>query len=180
LVTVSIYSFQGVLLKPIKANSFFFPMRFVYKAMLGYLAYFIIYPSFLTSLIQRMRGVKFEKMGSNYIGFQVLIDGNFPELVEIHEGAWLTRGVTILTHFNPTPYLSKLIGGLRTGKVVIGKGAFIGVNSIILPGVNIGEGAVIGAGSVVAKDVPPFTIAAGNPARVIKQVRDITSSGELK
>jgi acetyltransferase-like isoleucine patch superfamily enzyme len=162
-------------LKDIKANAFFFPMRIVYKAILGYIAYFIVYPSILTSLVQRMRGVKFEKMGSNYIGFQVLIDGNFPELVEIHEGAWLTRGVTILTHFNPTPYLSKLIGGIRTEKVIIGKGAYIGVNSIILPGVKIGEGSLIGAGSVVTKDIPPFTVAAGNPAQVIKQVREVTS-----
>lgn len=160
-------------MKHIKANSFVFPMRFVYKGILGFIAYFIFYPSLLVSLIQRMRGVKFEKLGSNYIGFQVLIDGNFPELLEIHEGAWLTRGVVILTHFNPTPYLSKLIGSVRTEKVIIGKGAFIGVNSIILPGVKIGEGAVIGAGSVVTKDVPAFAVVGGNPARVIKQVKDI-------
>jgi acetyltransferase-like isoleucine patch superfamily enzyme len=168
------FEFHGVMLKYIKANSFLFPIRFLYKGMLGYIAYFIFYPSFLVSLIQRMRGVKFERLGSNYIGFQVLIDGNFPELVEIHEGAWLARGVVILTHFNPTPYLSKIIGSLRTERVIIGKGAFIGINSIILPGVKIGEGAVIGAGSVVTKDVPAFAVVGGNPARVIKDVRDIT------
>lgn len=48
--------------------------------------------------------------------------------------------------------------------------ASIGSNATILAGVTIGEGAIIGAGSVVTKNVPPYTIVAGNPARVIRQV----------
>lgn len=52
--------------------------------------------------------------------------------------------------------------------VVINNYVWIGGNSTILGGVTIGEGAVIGAGSVVTHDVPPYTITAGNPARVIK------------
>jgi acetyltransferase-like isoleucine patch superfamily enzyme len=47
---------------------------------------------------------------------------------------------------------------------------FIGARSIVLKGVTIGEGAVVGAGSVVTKDVPPYTIVCGNPARVIKKL----------
>lgn len=54
--------------------------------------------------------------------------------------------------------------------VYIGDNVFIGTRSIILKGVIIGEGAVIGAGSVVVKNVPPFSIAAGNPAKVIRQL----------
>jgi acetyltransferase-like isoleucine patch superfamily enzyme len=54
-------------------------------------------------------------------------------------------------------------------RVVINNDVWIGANSIILPGVEIGEGAVIGAGSVVTKDIPRYSIAVGNPARVIKQ-----------
>jgi acetyltransferase-like isoleucine patch superfamily enzyme len=48
--------------------------------------------------------------------------------------------------------------------------AWIGINCIILKGVTIGEGAIIGAGSVVTKDVPPWTVAGGNPARVLKEL----------
>lgn len=48
--------------------------------------------------------------------------------------------------------------------------SWIGFNSIILKGVTIGEGAIVAAGSVVTKDVPPFTIVAGNPARVIREL----------
>ena len=46
--------------------------------------------------------------------------------------------------------------------------AWVGMNAIILKGVTIGEGAVVAAGAVVTKDVPPWTVAAGNPARVVK------------
>jgi acetyltransferase-like isoleucine patch superfamily enzyme len=48
--------------------------------------------------------------------------------------------------------------------------AWIGINCIILKGVTIGEGAIIGAGSVVTRNVPAWTIAAGNPAKVIKEI----------
>ncbi len=52
--------------------------------------------------------------------------------------------------------------------VVVGKNAWVGGKTVILPGVTIGEGAVIGAGSVVSKDIPAYCIAVGNPAKVIK------------
>lgn len=47
-------------------------------------------------------------------------------------------------------------------------GAHIGIGAIIMPGVTIGEGAVVGAGAVVTKDVPPYSIAVGVPAKVIR------------
>jgi acetyltransferase-like isoleucine patch superfamily enzyme len=55
----------------------------------------------------------------------------------------------------------------RGGPVSVGDRAWIGFRAIVLPGVTIGEGAVVGAGGVVSRDVPPFTIVAGNPARPI-------------
>ncbi|MDA8876461.1 hypothetical protein N9H94_03425 [Akkermansiaceae bacterium] len=59
---------------------------------------------------------------------------------------------------------------IETAPITIGRKAFIGARSIILKGVTIGEGSVIGAGSVVVSDIPPHVIAAGNPARVIKNL----------
>ncbi len=47
---------------------------------------------------------------------------------------------------------------------------WIGINSTILPGVTLGYGAIVGANSVVTKDVPPMTVVAGNPARIIKRI----------
>lgn len=58
---------------------------------------------------------------------------------------------------------------VENAKVKICDKAWIGFNVIILKGVTVGEGAIVGAGSVVTKDVPPYTIVAGNPAQVIKK-----------
>lgn len=53
-------------------------------------------------------------------------------------------------------------------KIVIGNDVWIGANACIMPGVKIGDGSVIGAGAIVTKDVPPFAVVAGNPARILK------------
>jgi acetyltransferase-like isoleucine patch superfamily enzyme len=59
---------------------------------------------------------------------------------------------------------------VRSAPVVIEDGVFIGMNCLILKGVTIGRGSVIGAGSVVTKDIAPGVIAAGNPARVLREL----------
>lgn len=56
--------------------------------------------------------------------------------------------------------------------VTIGDNVWIGGNTVILPGVHIGSNTVIGAGSVVAKDIPEWVIAAGNPCRVIRKITE--------
>ena len=61
------------------------------------------------------------------------------------------------------------------GNTVIGNDVWIGQNAVILPGVNIGDGAIIGANSVVGSNIAPYTIVAGNPAKVIRKRFD----GEL-
>jgi acetyltransferase-like isoleucine patch superfamily enzyme len=58
--------------------------------------------------------------------------------------------------------------GVTRQKVTIEDDCWIASNSIILAGVTVGKGSVIGAGSVVTKDVPAFSIVAGNPAKIIK------------
>ena len=59
---------------------------------------------------------------------------------------------------------------LSESPIVISDDVWIGCLSIVLPGITIGEGAIIGAGSVVTKDVPSWTIVAGNPAKVIREI----------
>ena len=53
---------------------------------------------------------------------------------------------------------------------IVKKGASIGANSVIVPGVTIGENALVGAGSVVTKNVPPNSVVVGNPARLIRRI----------
>ena len=55
------------------------------------------------------------------------------------------------------------------GDTIIGNDVWIGYESIIMPGVTIGDGAIIAAKSVVVKDIPPYSIVGGNPAKIIKQ-----------
>jgi acetyltransferase-like isoleucine patch superfamily enzyme len=117
--------------------------------------------------------VQIRNISRVFIAGNVLIDSRFTELVENEDEAYITRNVVILTHFAPSPFLEERVGGVHTARVVIRRGAYIGVGAIILPGVTGGEGAVVGAGSVVTKDVPDFTMVAGNPARIIKSVDEI-------
>ncbi len=60
-------------------------------------------------------------------------------------------------------------GDMEMRKIVIGRNVWIGAHATILPGVTIGEGSVVAAGAVVTKDVPPFTVVAGVPARAIRK-----------
>ena len=55
------------------------------------------------------------------------------------------------------------------GDTIIGNDVWIGQNAVILPGVHIGDGAIIGANSVVGRNVEPYTIAAGNPAKLLRK-----------
>ncbi len=115
----------------------------------------------------KMAGVKFtDKHPRVMIYKDVSIDTVHPELVEIGKHVALREGVKILTHFiDPTQEGVHF----RQGKVKICDNVFIGMNVIICNSVTIGEGAIVGAGSIVTKDIPPYQVWAGNPARFIKE-----------
>lgn len=59
--------------------------------------------------------------------------------------------------------------GHNFGRVTVESDVWIGANCMLLPGITIGSGAVVGAGSVVTKDVPSYSVVAGNPARIVRQ-----------
>lgn len=107
--------------------------------------------------------VKYYQMNihkSAKISFSAKLDKANPKGINIGEETYITNGAIVLTHDMCRLY--------RTN-TFIGKRCFIGVNSIILPGVNIGNNTIIGSGSVVTKDVPSNVIAVGNPAKIIKR-----------
>lgn len=71
-------------------------------------------------------------------------------------------------HLTDRPIIDQ--GHTASMPITLRKGCWIGANCVILPGVTIGENAVVGAGSVVTKSVPGGAVAAGNPAKVIKEI----------
>lgn len=96
----------------------------------------------------------------------VRFDKTNPRGVHIGAETYVAFEAAILTH--------DLTRGLYLD-TRIGKRCFIGARSIILPGIEIGDECVIGAGSVVTRSLPPRTLAAGNPARVLRSDIEVIS-----
>ncbi len=95
--------------------------------------------------------------------------GTEPFLIKIGHNVTITSGVRILTHDGTTCLIKNENGDRyqKYAKVNIGDNVFIGINSIIMPGVSIGSNVIIGAGSVVTKSIGSGVLVGGNPAKVI-------------
>lgn len=106
----------------------------------------------------------------NIINFGCLLDGRRYD-IRFGDNVSIGPEATILT-LGHDPQSAEFTD--RGGDVVIGDRVWIGYRAVILPGVTVGDGAVVGAGSVVTKNVLPYTIVAGNPARKIgERARDL-------
>lgn len=147
---------------------------FIVKGLLSYIAYVCIAPPWLSAWLHKVRGVKIDNYKTVYIAPNVLLDSSFPEHITIGNYVYITRGAKIICHTAFTPLTQEIVGQEFTiGNVVIEEGAYIGVNAVILPSVHVGRCAVIGAGAVVTKNVPPYAIMGGVPARCIGDVRKL-------
>jgi len=123
---------------------------------------------FGTVILQRLRGVKIGR--GCIIPKEVFIDDMDPYMIEIGNDVVMAPGVRIFAHVHYGRRLYQYMGGRVVEKVRICDGAYLGANVVVLKGVTIGECAVIGAGSIVTKDIPPFSLAVGAPARVIRKL----------
>jgi len=116
-----------------------------------------------------------------FINHSTQIDSNCKKIgkfCSISHGVKIGLGPHPLNFFSTSPIFYESYRGFvdkqlynefdDKGYTEIGNDVLIGANALILAGVKIGDGAVIGAGSVVTKDVPPYAIVAGNPAKIIK------------
>ena len=92
--------------------------------------------------------------------------------VTIGDNVQIAPTVSIYTAGHPLHPDSRNSGYEYALPITIGDNVWIGGNVVICPGVTIGDCAVIGAGSVVTRDVPPWTVAAGNPCRVLRQITE--------
>lgn len=115
------------------------------------------------------------KVGKDcFIGYEVWADVTNTELIELEDHVHIANRCLLLCHQRDLS--DYCIGddyaelGYIKEKIVLRKGCLLGMETMVMPGVTIGEGAIIGAGSIVTKDIPPWTIAVGRPAKVIKQI----------
>lgn len=93
--------------------------------------------------------------------------------IVVKRGAMIGPGVQLLTATHPLDPEGRVRQALEMGKpITIGEDAWLGGGVIVLPGVTIGDRTTVGAGSVVTKDLPPDIVAVGNPARVVRGIRD--------
>lgn len=130
--------------------------------------------------------ISFDKENASIsIGKRSFVNGSLiaAQKIEIGDDVLISWGVTVVDHNSHAISFSDRaedVSNWRSGKkdwthvkiapIKISNKAWIGFNSIILKGVTLGEGVIVGAGSVVTKDVPAWTIVAGNPARVIREI----------
>ena len=117
------------------------------------------------------------------------------ELIDIYDHCMISWGVTITDSWiteesMPTDVKRNILENaarsnhrqmnfIEPRKVVIHENVWIGFEAVILPGVEIGRGSIIGAKSIIADDIPPYSVLAGNPGRVVKTLEP-TDTPELK
>lgn len=143
-------------------------------------------PGFVRNVVFRLM----LKSAGKHIFFDYRIYIKFPWLVEMGDHVSINRGVEfypdLLTRskiiIGSNVYIAPNVCFHASGHdinnlkkhigapILIGDDVWIGAGSILLPGVTVGSGSIVGAGSVVTKDVPPRTISAGVPSRVVKEL----------
>ena len=125
----------------------------------------IAYERYLTNL--KKGGLN---IGSNVIILDnVLFDPAHCFLISVGDNCTICPNVRFIAHDASTKLK---LGYTKIGRIEIRENCFIGDSAIILPGVKVGPNSIIGAGSVVTKDVPPETVAAGNPAKVVSSLEE--------
>ncbi len=128
-------------------------------------------------------------IGDNvWIGHFTVLDAS--QGLQIDDGVQIAGWSGVLTHgsqdairllgprFVHIPHTER--GGYKRGSVHIGRYTFLGAGTIVLPGVNIGKGCLIGACSLVTHDIPDFSIARGQPAKVVGSTIDIDAKHFLE
>ena len=142
-------------------------------------------------IIDPVKRAKLEEVnfGSNLHIYGHIKWGSEPWIISIGDNVHLTDGVRFVTHDGGTLILRDEFPDLELTKpITIGSNVYIGVDTILLPGVSIGDNVIIGAKSVVTKDIPSNSVAVGQPAKVIKTLdeyktkacRDSLHLGHLK
>lgn len=125
----------------------------------------------------RSEGAQIEER-PNYLSAKIWFDGTDYSLIRLGKGCTISSNVRILTHDWAIHTVAKELGLKfdhpqgRIKPISIGRHAFIGTGSIIMPGADIGAGCIVGAGAVVRGTIPPLSIVIGNPGQVVGSVAE--------
>lgn len=126
-----------------------------------------------------------------YVGHHAMLKGYYRNAMRIGDGTWIGQqcflhaaggltiganvgigpGVKVITSFHEEEgrAIPILHAKIALAEVVIEDAVDLGIGAIVLPGIRIGRGAQVGAGAVVTRDVAPYTVVAGNPARLLRE-----------
>lgn len=141
-----------------------YPIKRLIRMFLFLIARYVPMSGYIRTKVYRLAGVDIEK-GKGRCGI-VQFDTINPEDIHIGKGHEIVNGCTILSHFYD---ISEMYSHSHLrGQVHIGRNVYIGTNVVITKSITIGDGAVIGAGSIINRDIPPYQVWAGVPARFIK------------
>ena len=142
---------------------------------------------FETRKLKKTRAKLWRRMGADVgknveIGHSVSTDCGNMNLIHIEDNAIITNCCILLCHRRDMEGYSKFDDSSKLPyiyrPIYLKRGCQIGMGSIVMPGVTIGEGAIVGARSVVTRDIPAWTIAAGSPCKVIKELTERKSKNE--
>lgn len=128
---------------------------------------------------RKMRAFLLRRIGCHvgknvFIGEYVRMDIWHADMIYIEDDVSIASGSRLLCH--QRDFTNYCVGdnyldlGYKIKPIHLCKGCLIGMESFVMPGVTVGEGAIVGAGSLVTKDIPAWTIAAGRPAKVLKEI----------
>ena len=120
---------------------------------------------FHRAALYRFAGVKISKNGNVRVG-KVSFDTIHPGDISIGKGTVIADGCILVTHFYDVSNLFE--HAYFRGSIRIGENVYVGSNVVITKPISIGDGAIIAAGSILSKNVEPYSIWGGNPAKFIK------------
>ena len=149
------------------------PLKFAFRKIKNIILYRLAYFCPLNGLRVKMHRWRGATIGKNvYIGQHCVIDNAYPEYIYIEDNVSLAGGNVVLAHSNPYAHFAPIVES-RVAPIHIKEGAWIGVNAIILLGVTVGVKSIVSAGAVIDKNVPDFSLAKGNPMKIITEYKTL-------
>tara|TARA_B100001027_G_C16018587_1_gene220100 strand:- start:40 stop:513 length:474 start_codon:yes stop_codon:yes gene_type:complete len=143
-----------------------------YKIKFAFISFFALIIQKIRIYLYRFKGYDFHK--SVIVERELNLDRLYPRGIHVQKNTLIASRVTIMSH----DHCKRVDGQPLLADVYIGKNCFIAVGATILPGVSVGDESIVAAGSVVTKNVPPNSIVAGNPAKVIRSKISMNQKAE--